>query len=339
MKLKTGEIIDLSRPETFYPIHFHLSPTMLSTSKSCGQKFFYKYVKRIKPLKESASLLRGRVVHRAMQLWLMSKQSAMPGWEQYADMPIEQLVKIILWEYAYRTDDVYDAIQSRYEFPHDKRGFYSWEEFHKQMITSIFLLRKYITSRNIYPVVVNGVPAIELSLTYPLTTKIQVKNIVDMIGIDTSNGTTSVYDWKIGMRKYAVKDGISEARTNDAVISYAWAAWKSFGDKGIGLYEWPINTKIVRSVVKKSGEPSDSVETDGIIGVESFHRPISYKECMEFLDEAQISLNQISNMMLTKNKTGMCISMCDYSSLCLMGTTDGYAQVVEVEDEDSDEGE
>lgn len=341
---KKVEVKDLSRPTLYVPENFRLSPTALWTKKKCGQMFFYKYVKKIRPVKESCNLLRGRVVHRVMQLWLMGM--VLPSHKEWFNMPARQAVNKVLNEYAKeeKSDNIYEIIQSKYEFPHDPRGFFTWQQFLDQMVAAVGALKDYVKVKGIKPVFINNMPAIECDVTYDMswgdtiydTTEnkaTSIKNIIDLVGIE-DDSSVYIYDWKIGLRRYATKHGISSIDINDAMISYARSAQVLHG-----VFEhWPIEVKVVRAVVNKKGERSEKATVKVgevvVVGVDEYIRKIEQREFFAFMEESAMHSQDIKNMRLIRNKNEMCITSCEYAKICLRGELSGYNQLVDVDDID-----
>jgi hypothetical protein len=301
---------------------FRISPTFLLSMKTCPQKAYYGYVKRLRLAKENVGLLRGRIIHRAVQILILGM--ANPEYTQYLGNP-KRLINRILSEYA-GTDNVYEGIKEKYEFPKSKVSFFTWADFQLQLLSAVEIFIDFIKERELKPILNSNVPMVEHSSIFETPKGIALKGIIDLGAVDKS-GEPALYDWKVGMKKYTTKEGISPADTNDALIAYALAAVKSSD-----IFSFPVKTFIVRSVVTKKGKKSESVmekkggKLVGTPGLEVFPRTITNEEAGEFLRTADILAEDFMNSRFIKCKGEHCITMCDFRDICFNNKVEGYVE-------------
>lgn len=301
---------------------FRISPSFLRSTRQCTQQAKYQYRDRLKPIKEDIGLLRGRVVHKALQLSLT-----------VPDLPsnILQLINRILPDYA-KLDDVYKGIIKHYNWPHGPRSGFTYEDFKKQLVTATGVLLDYIAKKDLRPVILpeSGVLAVEQKFDFELITPngeilievggnpLKVRNKIDLISED-GTGETAIYDWKVGLKKSSVKDGISPAAINDSLISYAIAAAEK-----VPCVSFPVTIYEVRAVVTLKGKASESVNYQGINGIEESRRVIEADEVEEFMRNAAAEAEDFINEKFRRQKSLHCTSMCNYNKICLLGKKDQY---------------
>jgi hypothetical protein len=350
MSYKKVDIYNMIAPEGWEPDWLRMSPTMKLIKNSCGFRAFLKYILKIYPKKDGMSLLRGRIVHRYMQLWLQG-HVGLSGFKEWYTMPIKQALNKLLLEYTDGEEDLFKALAAKYEWPRpfNKRSYYTLSDFREQLFMHSFLLQLYFQRSGIMVAKDNGRPLIEESITFPLITRsgeiiekangepLMCKNIIDLIAVDADSHPRYpvLIDWKIGMKKYTVKEGMSDIDTNFAVVSYAGAVVHQYANIGI---TWPIKCRLVHTVVNKSGDASKSATWDcngeDVLGIEVFDRMVEEEEYRELVDEYIIDANDMRTVNLTKNRGMSCIGMCEYNKLCLKGDKKGYEQTIEIDESD-----
>lgn len=302
--------------------NFHISPTFKGTMDFCSMQAKFKYIDKLKKIKEDVALLRGRIVHRAVQIWLTE------GALSYTQIENKRLISKLLCEYA-GSDNPFGPLHTRYEFPPEanKRAYFSWDEFLLQLLSHLELIQNFILLEGIKPYVVDHQPAIEVKARYLLTyhgeilveqlgAPISSHNIIDLIGVDEA-GNIAIYDWKIGMKKYTRKHGLTPADTNDALISYA------IGANTMGI-PYPIQTFLIHTVVNKKGEKSENVEHSVLKGIEVVPRTIREDEIETYFRASALTAEDFLNMRFKRNKSDRCITMCDFNKICLKGLDKGY---------------
>ena len=128
---------------------------MLLNKRRCGKKLLYVYKERLKRKKEKHILLKGRVVHRVMQLLLTDPKLS---------NQIHALSMRVLDEYVGEgVGNTYERAHAKYEFPtpNNKRAYFTWDDFAKQIISSVEILWSYVVYMKLKPLVLNMVPQIE----------------------------------------------------------------------------------------------------------------------------------------------------------------------------------
>lgn len=290
----------------------NLSPTFQKTYKHCGYEAKLRYAEGWKPKREGCGLLRGRAVHRLMQMHLLRNY-----------IGVNECLKGYVKEA--KEESVEDSLRKRYVFPEpeQKKAYFTWADFGFQIAHALVALKEYLIMDRITPLYESNVPLVEASLTYRIldhdTHAMEtVKNIIDLVGVDKT-GEPILYDWKIGMKRYTVKEGVSPVDLNDALISYAIAAVEN-----LDQFSFPVKTKIVHTAVTKKGKRSESIDYNGIEGIEVFERVIEESEVEPFLKESRQVAADYNSERFTKNKGDYCITMCSMNKLCLHGDESGY---------------
>jgi len=349
-KLKKVDVYDLNIPDMWEPEWFRMSPTMKLIKGGCGYAALLKYILGISPRKENMSLLRGRVVHRLIQLWLLAR-AGLQGYEEWDRTPIKQGVNRLLREYVEEPDgDLYKAIAAKYDWPKpfDKRKYFTLTEFIEQLFMHTYLLQQYVVRSGIIIANVQKRPLVEESIQFPIISRsgeiiekangepLMAKNVIDLAALDDEHDEQPVLiDWKIGMKRYTVskEKGLSDMDTNFALISYAGAMAYAYSD----FITWPVKTRIVHTVVNKKGEVSKTASWncngEDVMGIEVFDREVTEDEFKDLMDEYIIDANDMRNVNLTKNRGMNCLGMCNYSKLCLKGDTTDCVQT-KYEDEE-----
>lgn len=163
-------------------------------------------------------------------------------------------------------------------------------------------------------------PWVEKELRYPLIAggeildesngkTTEVRNFLDLVCFNKKESSIVIFDWKIGMKKSSVKDGVTPADTNAATTSYAYALFHA-----IPKYDKKVKVTLVRPVVKQNGELSV---------LEKFSKWVARGDDPSLLYKYAEAAKRIRNVELFREKTFNCIS-CDYAKLCLKGKKDDY---------------
>jgi hypothetical protein len=290
---------------------------MLMNKRRCGRKFLYVYSDRLKKKKEKHVLLKGRVVHRVMQLLLTNPQ---------LHNQIKSLTLKVLDDYAGPgKGNTYERAHATYEFPtpNQKVAYFTWDDFLLQLVTSAEILWAYVKYMELKPISIDGTLQIERPVEYDVPSEgdfedKKCKNILDLVAID-KNGEIAIYDWKLGMRKYVVKSGMSEADGNNNMVSYAIA----MNDLAVDTFSPPVCVRIVRAVVTKKGKASTSTNHP-ITGLDLYERQVTGDDMQEEIANIRADLDDINNDRLRKNKTSDCVTMCDFAEACLKGEMKNY---------------
>ena len=337
--LKDAKIM---RSNWFEPPWFSMSPSMSNKISGCGESARLHYVEKIRPARKGIGLLRGSVIHFGAESLLRNNiVDPIDLVETYMRAEIKTIVSKI-------DDDVWNILQYKYKVPLAKetkkdkeagvrRLAFDRKEFVTQCVEGIKALAKYITDNHLYPMLDDlDRPMVEAELKYPLVSSdgeiliekedgspVSVRNFLDLVHID-DDGQIYIYDWKTGVKRSSVSEGITPAHTGHALLSYAHAVFHAYPS-----YSKPIIVTIVRPVLKYSGE---------LVETEEWPVEITREDTNDVVLMYASQAKNIRSVNLHREISWRC-PQCDYAQLCLLKKKDDYLWIPSKDDaaEDSEE--
>lgn len=155
-----------------------------------------------------------------------------------------------------------------------------------------------------YPLILNG-EILDESNEKPT----DVRHFIDLVCLDKKKGELVVIDWKVGVKRSSVTDGITPADTNAATISYAYAVLHHLPE-----YKKKVKVMIVRPVVNNKGE---------LTTLEKFSKWVGRGDYDDILLKYASDAKRLKEVNLYREMSYNCTS-CDYAQLCLKNKEDDY---------------